>query len=262
MPPQNVAYPELSDVFPPQTRVPKLTLTVFIHSSINVLEISTQTYIKIDIAPVVSVVKVAPADWWLRLSQISGYWNGTKTTPVLVFKVYKVMCWAVVKFRVVVAEEKAKCSETDVVEIGVVLYKPQPPGNPLTMHPSISRGRAILLTTGTPERTTGSGLHLDESHRLQHVGSKGPPSEYKFLGNCKHVCQHCGALIWYEERVKAVRLFGVMGSRQYGLPSGDSVGAFIFENGPHVATDNDVIIEERSGHPQRIKNLHQSNTSL
>ncbi|GKD86177.1 hypothetical protein Tco_1357331 [Tanacetum coccineum] len=64
------------------------------------------------------------------------------------------------------------------------------------MHPSISRGRAILLTTGTPERTTGSGLHLDESHRLQHVGSKGPPSEYKFLGNCKHVCQHCGALIW------------------------------------------------------------------
>nr|GEY21414.1 hypothetical protein [Tanacetum cinerariifolium] len=34
-------------------------------------------------------------------------------------------------------------------------------------------GRAILLTTGAPERTTWSGLHLDESHRLQHVGSKG-----------------------------------------------------------------------------------------
>ncbi|GKF81521.1 hypothetical protein Tco_0240123, partial [Tanacetum coccineum] len=30
------------------------------------------------------------------------YWNGTETAPVLVFKVYKVMCRAVVKFRVVV----------------------------------------------------------------------------------------------------------------------------------------------------------------
>ncbi|GKD92897.1 DNA helicase [Tanacetum coccineum] len=63
-------------------------------------------------------------------------------------------------------------------------------------------GRAILLMTGAPERTTGSGRHLDESHRLQRVSSNG--SEYKFLGNCKHVCRHCGALIWYEERVKAV----------------------------------------------------------
>ncbi|GKB05224.1 hypothetical protein Tco_0833419, partial [Tanacetum coccineum] len=70
---------------------------------------------------------------------------------------------------------------------GVVLCKPQPPGNPLTMHPSRSHGHAILLTTGAPERTTGSGRHLYESHRLQRVGSKGPPSEYKFLGNCKHV---------------------------------------------------------------------------
>ncbi|GJU65966.1 hypothetical protein Tco_1252225 [Tanacetum coccineum] len=57
---------------------------------------------------------------------------------------------------------------------------------------------------GAPKRTTGSGRPLDESHRLQRVGSKGPPSEYKFLGNCEHVCQHCGALFWYEEQVKAL----------------------------------------------------------
>ncbi|GJZ06814.1 hypothetical protein Tco_0540607 [Tanacetum coccineum] len=68
---------------------------------------------------------------------------------------------------------------TSECDVGVVLCKPQPPGNALTMHPSRSSGRVILLTTGAPERTTGSGRHLDEFHRLQRVGSKGPPSEYK-----------------------------------------------------------------------------------
>nr|GEU66750.1 helitron helicase-like domain-containing protein [Tanacetum cinerariifolium] len=30
----------------------------------------------------------------------------------------------------------------------------------------------------------------------------GPPVEYKYLGNCTHTCQHCGALFWFEERLK------------------------------------------------------------
>ncbi|GJX26231.1 phosphoserine phosphatase, chloroplastic [Tanacetum coccineum] len=34
-------------------------------------------------------------------------------------------------------------------------------------------GHAILLMTGAPERTTESGRHLDESHRLQRVSSNG-----------------------------------------------------------------------------------------
>ncbi|GKD73179.1 DNA helicase, partial [Tanacetum coccineum] len=31
----------------------------------------------------------------------------------------------------------------------------------------------------------------------------GPPSDYKHIGNCTYSCQHCGALFWYEERLKS-----------------------------------------------------------
>ncbi|GKA84588.1 hypothetical protein Tco_0806183 [Tanacetum coccineum] len=51
-------------------------------------------------------------------------------------------------------------------------------------------GRAILLMTGAPEQTTGSGRHLDESHRLQRVSSNGmitiaqrSASQYALLSN-------------------------------------------------------------------------------
>nr|GFB47855.1 hypothetical protein [Tanacetum cinerariifolium] len=30
----------------------------------------------------------------------------------------------------------------------------------------------------------------------------GPRVEYKYLGNCTYTCQHCGALFWFEERLK------------------------------------------------------------
>ncbi|GJZ77816.1 hypothetical protein Tco_0642488 [Tanacetum coccineum] len=167
-----------------------------------------------DIAPVVSVVAVAPADWWQRLSQISGYWNGTETAPVLVFKVYKVMCRAVVKFRVVVVSwtclirPKRRLSETDVVEIVLleaICGRPRVGlqrscvglgcrGLDDQPYDTFVVERAELVSLivvvyrlfglleaippmvraiCAPERTTWSGLHLDESHRLQHGGSKG-----------------------------------------------------------------------------------------
>ncbi|GKF31160.1 hypothetical protein Tco_0100958, partial [Tanacetum coccineum] len=37
----------------------------------------------------------------------------------------------------------------------------------------------------------------------QHAAPSGPPLEYKDLGNCAHSCQHCGALFWFEERLKS-----------------------------------------------------------
>lgn len=39
-----------------------------------------------------------------------------------------------------------------------------------------------------------------------------------------------------------MRLFGVIGSRQHELPAGDSIGAIVFEGGPDIETDFDVII--------------------
>lgn len=40
-----------------------------------------------------------------------------------------------------------------------------------------------------------------------------------------------------------VRLFGVIGSKQHELPTGDSICAIVFEGGPDVETDFDVVIE-------------------
>ncbi|PWA58300.1 helitron helicase-like domain-containing protein [Artemisia annua] len=59
-----------------------------------------------------------------------------------------------------------------------------------------------------------------------------------------------------------VKLFGVVGSRQYDLPAGDSIGAIVFEGGPDVGTNYDVIIEKRGGKPQRIDKLNPHYMSL
>ncbi|PWA65875.1 hypothetical protein CTI12_AA333640 [Artemisia annua] len=47
-----------------------------------------------------------------------------------------------------------------------------------------------------------------------------------------------------------VHLFGVVGSRQHELPTCDSIGAIVFEGGPDVQTDFDVVVEQ---HDHRLK---------
>ncbi|PWA87802.1 hypothetical protein CTI12_AA126660 [Artemisia annua] len=47
-----------------------------------------------------------------------------------------------------------------------------------------------------------------------------------------------------------VRLFGVVGSNQHELPTGDSIGAIVFEGGPDVETEFDVVIEQ---HDRQLK---------
>ncbi|GKC01801.1 hypothetical protein Tco_0987937 [Tanacetum coccineum] len=212
-----------------------------------------------------------------------------------------------------------------------------------------------------------------------------PPPEYKHLGSCTHSCQHCGALFWYEERLKSiarglrprynrcckggrvalrtyqiypeymkllledrhflenirvynqmfsmtslgaqidesinngrgpyidnrmshfggdnsglrkciieglidlldahnalvqlfrtarekfedmhipnfkVQLYNVVGAREYELPTGDMLGAIVYETGPETDMDYDIILEGRSGYPQRVNKLHPSYMSL
>ncbi|PWA75064.1 hypothetical protein CTI12_AA244130 [Artemisia annua] len=55
-----------------------------------------------------------------------------------------------------------------------------------------------------------------------------------------------------------VRLFGVVGSRQHELPTGDSIGAIVFEGGPDVQTDFDVVVEQ---HDHRLKQVNKLNAS-
>ncbi|PWA56084.1 helitron helicase-like domain-containing protein [Artemisia annua] len=59
-----------------------------------------------------------------------------------------------------------------------------------------------------------------------------------------------------------VKLFGVVGSKQYDLLAGDSIGAIVFEGGPDVGTNYDVIIECHGGQPQRIDKLKPHYMSL
>ena len=55
-----------------------------------------------------------------------------------------------------------------------------------------------------------------------------------------------------------VRLFGVVGSSQYELPTGDSIGAIVFEGGPDVETEFDVVIEQ---HDRQLKSVNKLNAS-
>ncbi|PWA77499.1 DNA helicase Pif1-like protein [Artemisia annua] len=59
-----------------------------------------------------------------------------------------------------------------------------------------------------------------------------------------------------------IQLFGVVGSRQHELPSGDSIGAIVFQEQPDVVTDFDVIIEQHNHQPKRVNKLHASYMSL
>ncbi|GJT16480.1 DNA helicase [Tanacetum coccineum] len=59
-----------------------------------------------------------------------------------------------------------------------------------------------------------------------------------------------------------VRLYNVIGAREYELPTGDMLGAIVYEEGPEANMDYDIVLEERSGHPQRVHKLHPSYRSL
>ncbi|GJW73349.1 DNA helicase, partial [Tanacetum coccineum] len=59
-----------------------------------------------------------------------------------------------------------------------------------------------------------------------------------------------------------VSLYNVVGAREYELPTGDMIGAIVYEPGPQTDIDYDIVIKERSGHPQRVNKLHSSYMSL
>ncbi|GJS68023.1 DNA helicase [Tanacetum coccineum] len=59
-----------------------------------------------------------------------------------------------------------------------------------------------------------------------------------------------------------VRLYNVVGAREYKLPTGDMLGAIVYEPGPESDMDYDIVLEERSWYPQRVNKLHPSYMSL
>ncbi|GJV76883.1 DNA helicase [Tanacetum coccineum] len=59
-----------------------------------------------------------------------------------------------------------------------------------------------------------------------------------------------------------LRLYSVVGAREYDLPTSETLGGIVFQNGQDTETDYDVIIQSRGGPPQRINKLHPSYMSL
>ncbi|GJT88962.1 DNA helicase [Tanacetum coccineum] len=49
-----------------------------------------------------------------------------------------------------------------------------------------------------------------------------------------------------------VRLYNVVGAREYELPTGDMLGAIVYEIGPETDMDYDIVLEERLGYPKRV----------
>ncbi|PWA99184.1 hypothetical protein CTI12_AA009370 [Artemisia annua] len=59
-----------------------------------------------------------------------------------------------------------------------------------------------------------------------------------------------------------VRLYNVDGARQYEVPSTDILGAIVFESGPEINTEYEVIIQKKGERPQRINKLHSTYMAL
>nr|GEU33583.1 putative ribonuclease H-like domain-containing protein [Tanacetum cinerariifolium] len=146
------------------------------------------------------------------------------------------------------------------------------------------------------KKTPITGVAIDGD--VQDNGCLGGVTEsYIDLGYCDCVCQHCGARFWYEERMKGhsnnprpsiinvaregklfrtardkfkagnvpdfkIRLFSIVGEREFDLPTSSTLGAILFETGLDTITNYDVIIESRDGIPQRLNKLHPSYMSL
>ncbi|XP_071718473.1 uncharacterized protein [Rutidosis leptorrhynchoides] len=59
-----------------------------------------------------------------------------------------------------------------------------------------------------------------------------------------------------------IRLYDVIGSKQYERPTSDAVGAIVFETGDISRTDYDLIVEYKGGTLKRVNKLHALYMSL
>ncbi|GJS92889.1 DNA helicase [Tanacetum coccineum] len=59
-----------------------------------------------------------------------------------------------------------------------------------------------------------------------------------------------------------VRLYNVIGTRHYELPTSETIGAIVFADSSAIENEFDLIIEEHSRFPQRVSKLHPCYMSL
>nr|GEU54575.1 DNA helicase [Tanacetum cinerariifolium] len=146
------------------------------------------------------------------------------------------------------------------------------------------RSRDVTCTIRESSHSNSSSStrrRLSVNHRnLNTSNLNSPPSKYKYIGKCEHLCEHCGGrfcdlrrdiveglielldnhnalvqlfrtarekLLDEEVSLFKVRLYSVVGAREYELPIGDTLGAVVYESGPNMDMDYDIVIEERFG---------------
>nr|GEX58523.1 DNA helicase [Tanacetum cinerariifolium] len=80
----------------------------------------------------------------------------------------------------------------------------------------------------------------------------GLPSGYRSVGNVSIVASTMERCSGMKSDLKVL----------YELPTGDMLGAIVYEPGPQTEMDYNIVLEECSGHPQRVKKLHSSHMSL
>ncbi|GJZ20343.1 DNA helicase [Tanacetum coccineum] len=112
------------------------------------------------------------------------------------------------------------------------------------------------------------GAQIDES-----INNGRGPYVFKISGQLYHwigsLCAAEGLFRTAREKFQdahipnfKVWLCNVIGAREYELPTGDMLGAIVYETGPKSDMDYYIVLEERSGYPQRVNKLHPSYMSL
>ncbi|GJW16112.1 DNA helicase, partial [Tanacetum coccineum] len=93
------------------------------------------------------------------------------------------------------------------------------------------------------------------ANRMRHFGGT------QSAGLNEHTVE--GLMHLLDECNELVRLFRTARDKCNGqLPTSQTLGAIVFENGQNTETDYDVIIESKDGFPQRINKLHSSYMAL
>ncbi|PWA38208.1 hypothetical protein CTI12_AA529820 [Artemisia annua] len=112
----------------------------------------------------------------------------------------------------------------------------------------------------------------DTDHELQHRLSHFDPHERRVLcediieGLIQFLNDNNGLVLLFrtarDKLLEAdipdfqIRLFGVVRAQQYELPTGDTIGAIVYEGGPESATDYDILIERHSREAENVNKLH------
>ncbi|PWA82289.1 nucleic acid-binding, OB-fold protein [Artemisia annua] len=108
--------------------------------------------------------------------------------------------------------------------------------------------RTPLLAGATRRTTTGQPyMGVPDGPPVQGPvappAREGAPSDYRRFGRCDQLFRTARDKL-QEANIPdfSIRLFGVVGANQYELPTGNDVGAIVYEGGPETTTDYDVVI--------------------